>query len=99
MAQVMLKPPDSFNFQMPDDWPRWIARFDKFRAAAGLAEDSDEKQVNTLLYCMGEGAAAVLALSNITAEERKVYLKVVEKFDAFFTVRRNVIFERARFNR
>eukprot|EP00731_Ephydatia_muelleri_P021134 Em0013g861a len=33
---------------------------------------------------MGEGAAAVLASTNITAEERKDYLKVVEKFDAFF---------------
>ena len=64
----------------------------------GLAADSDEKLVNTLLYCMGEGAAAVLASTNITAEERKVYLKVVEKFGAFFRVRRNVIFERARFN-
>ena len=94
-----MKPPDSFSFQTPDDWPRWIARFVQFRAAAGLAADSDEKQVNTLLYCMGEGAAAVLASTNITAEERKDYLKVVEKFDAFFRVRRNVIFERARFNR
>ena len=45
---------------------------------------------NTLLYCMGKGVAAVLALINITAEERKVYLKVVEKFDAFLRVR-NVI--------
>ena len=46
-----------------------------------------------------EGAAAVLASTNITAEERKDYLKVVEKFDAFFRGRRNVIFERARFYR
>ena len=99
MAQILLKPPDSFNFQTPDDWPRWIARFVQFRAAAGLAADLDEKQVNTQLYCMGEGAAAVLASTNITAEEQKVYLKEVEKFDAFFRVRRNVIFERARFNR
>ena len=90
MAQILLKPPDSFNFQTPDDWPRWIARFVQFRAAACLAADSDEKQVNTLLYCMGEGAAAVLASTNITAEERKDYLKVVEKFDAFFRVSRNV---------
>ena len=58
MSQILLKPPDSFNFQTPDDWPRWIARFAQFRAAAGLAADSDdEKQVNTLLYCMDEGAA------------------------------------------
>ena len=96
MAQILLKPPDSFNFQTPDDWPRWIARFVQFRAAC--SGPSDEKQVYTLLCCMGEGAAAVLASTNITAEERKVYLKVVEMFDAFFRVRKNVIFERARFN-
>ena len=83
MAQILLKPLDSFNFQTSDDWPRWIARVVQFRAAAGLAAVSDEKQVNTLLYCMGEGAAAVLASTNITVEERKVYLKVVENFDAF----------------
>ena len=71
MAQILLKPPDSFNFQTPDDWPQWIARFVQFRAAADLAADSDKKQVNTQLYCMGEGAAAVLASTNITVEERK----------------------------
>ena len=48
MAQVLLKPPDPFNFQTPDDWPQWIARFNQFREAAGLAEESNEKQVNTL---------------------------------------------------
>ena len=99
MAQVLLKPPDPFNFQTPDDWPQWIARFNQFREAAGLAAESNEKQVNTLLYCMGEGVSSVLASTNITSDERKVYQKVVEKLDAFFKVRRNVIFERARFNR
>ena len=35
----------------------------------------------------------------ITAAERENYDTVVAKFDAFFQVRRNVIFERARFNK
>jgi len=61
--------------------------------------DDAVKQVNTLLYCVGEEAEAVLTSTNVTEEERKVYDTVVEKFDAFFRVRRNVIFERARFNR
>ena len=38
-------------------------------------------------------------LTNITEEETKNYETVLEKFDSFFQVRRNVIFERARFNR
>ena len=40
-----------------------------------------------------------MSSTNITAEERKIYATVVSKFDEFFKVRRNVIFERARFNR
>ena len=37
--------------------------------------------------------------TNATEEDRGVYDTVVAKFDAFFKVRRNVIFKRARFNR
>ena len=57
------------------------------------------KQVNTLLYCLGEEADAVLASTHATEEEKKSYDSVLGKFDSFFKVRKNVIFERARFNR
>lgn len=40
----------------------------------------------------------MLALTNVTAEECKMYKKVLEKFDLFFQVRINLIYERARFN-
>ena len=64
-----------------------------------VVSDGEVKQVNTLLYCVGEEAEAVLTSTNATEEDREVYDTVVAKFDAFFKVRRNVIFERARFNR
>ena len=48
---------------------------------------------------MGEEAEAVLASTNVDEEERKSYDSVVKKFDDFFKVRKNVIYERARFNR
>ena len=96
--QLRLEPPEPFNFRTPDDWPRWKRRFEQFRVASGLASDDAVKQVNTLLCCLGE-EAGVLTSTNVTADERKVYDSVVDKFDAFFKVRRNVIFERARFNR
>lgn len=98
MAQLQLQPPEPFNFRTPDDWPRWKRQFEQFREASSLAADSAKKQINTLLYCLGEEAEAVLSSTNITEDERKVYDTVVSKFDAFFLVRRNVIFERARFN-
>ena len=99
MAQIRLQPPDPFDFKHPDDWPRWKRRFDQFRIASGLQGEGQVKQVSTLLYCMEEESEAVLTSTNATDEERKVYDTVIGKFDAFFRVRKNVIFERARFNR
>ena len=52
----------------------------------------------TLLYCLGEDAEDVLASTNISEEDRKKYDQVLEKFDSHFLVRRNIVFERARFN-
>ena len=40
--------------------------------------------VNTLLYCMGEQAEAVLASTNATADNRKTYTTVLAKFDTLF---------------
>ena len=102
MAQIRLQPPDPFDFKTPDDWPRWW-RFEQFRSASGLQEASVAKQVNTLLYlvlyCLGEEAESVVTSTNISEEEWKDYAAVLAKFDGFFQVTRNVIFERARFNR
>ena len=99
MAQLRLQAPELFNLKEPDDWPWWKRRFEQFRVAVGLKEESDTKQVSTLLYCLGEEAETVLDSTNITSEEKKRYDKVMEKLDAFFQTRKNVIFERARFNR
>ena len=98
MASLRLQPPSSFNFQEPDAWPKWKRRFEQFRVASGLADDSEEKQVSTLLYCLGEDAEERLTSTNISADDRKKYDAVLLTFDNFFKVRKNVIFERARFN-
>ena len=94
MAQLYLQPPELFNFRNPNDWPRWMRRFEQFRVASGLANDDASKQISTLLYCMGEKAEALLLSTNITEVERKVYDTVIEELDAFLKVRRNIIFER-----
>ena len=95
---VPLQPPAPFRFDAPDEWPRWKRRFEQFRTASGLSEEGEERQVCTLLYCLGEEAEDVLTSTNITAESRKKYSDVLGKFDDFFKVRKNVIYERARFN-
>ena len=100
MAQrIQLQPPETFNFRIPDDWLRWLQRFDQFWVASGLADAAQAQQVCTLLYCLGEEAESVLASTNITAEQRRNYDDVIARFQDFFKVRCNVIFERAHFNR
>ena len=96
MAQIRLEPPKPFNFRKPDDCLGWKRCFQQFREASGLSGESATKQISTFLYCLGEKAEAVLSSTNTTTEDRKDYARVFEKFDAFFQVRKNVIYERAR---
>ena len=55
VATYQVPPPEKFSFK-PEDWTRWIRRFERFRKATGLDQKSDENQVNTLVYSMGEEA-------------------------------------------
>ena len=87
-----------FTFNSPDEWPKWKRCFEQYWVASGLDKEDDECQVSTLLYCLGEEANDVLTSTNITAESQKKFDDVIEKFDDFFKVRKNGIFERARFN-
>ena len=72
-------------------------RFQQFRDASGLVDQSQLKQINTLLYCIGESAEDVLASMHPTEDEKGNYVVMMDKFDSFFKVRKDVIFKRARF--
>ena len=84
MASVRLQPPSPFAFKTPDEWPRWKRRFEQFRLASGLASESDDRQVSTLLYCMGEEAEDILASTNIDEADRRKYSAVIKQYDDFF---------------
>ena len=86
------------HFKKPDEWHRWKRCFEQFHLASGLSTEGDERQISTLLYCLRQDAEEVLVPTGITTEERKTYKDDLEKFDQFFKVRKNTIFEQARFN-
>ena len=96
---VPIAPPEKFDFKRPDEWLKWRRRFDQFLSASGLDKEDESRRVSTLLYCLGEDAEDVLASTHIEDDDQKVYSKVIAKFDEHFKIRRNVIFERARFNK
>ena len=99
MANIQVQTPKNFNFKNPDSWPSWQKRFEQFCVASGLSATDETRQVSMLLYCIGPEAESVLDSTNATEEERKKYSTVLAKFDSFFKVRKNTIFELAKFNR
>lgn len=93
-ASFQVTMPEPFTFSCPEEWVKW-----RFRVASGLAERGGEVQVNTLIYAMGDQADDILGSFTLSEEDRKSYSIVKSKFDSHFIQRRNVIFERAKFNR
>lgn len=63
-----------------------------------METQADENQVNALIYTMGEEAEDILVSLHLSPEEASKYTTVKKKLDAHFIARRNVIFERAKFN-
>ena len=91
--------PELFNFDKPEEWPKWIRRYGRYRIASGLDKKSETIQVNSLLYTMGDNTADIMMSLVFDPEEDSVkYEKVNEKFDNHFVVKRNTIYERAKFN-
>ena len=84
MATMNLQPPAPFCFHKTDKWPKWKRRFE--RQASGLADKGDERQVSTLLYCLGDDAEEILDTTRITSEDKKKYSKVLDAFDDYFKV-------------
>ena len=70
-----------------------IQRFERFSKATGLDKQTGKNQVNTLIYTMGEQADDIFISFKFTTEQEKNYEEVKEKFENYFVVKRNIIFE------
>ena len=99
MTSFRAQLPENFNFSHPEDWPKWSRRFERFRQASGLVKEEEESQINTLICTMGDKADDILNSFKLSTAQLKQYHTVKTKFDENFVLRRNVIFERAKFNR
>ncbi len=93
-----IRPPEPFDFSKPQEWAIWIRRFERFRLASNLHENSDENQVNTFIYCMGDEADDILRGLPLADADKTKYSAVKAGFEAHFVGKRNVIYECARFN-
>ena len=90
-------PPKDFSFA-PAEWDKWKQRFTRYHIATKLREEDKEVQVNSLVYAMGMQAESIFKSFTFDKEEDKTkYTKVMDKFDAYFNMNKNVIHQRATF--
>lgn len=73
-----------------------MRRFERFRLASNLHLSTDANQV---IYCMGDEADDILRGQDLTDVQRQQYTSVKNTFKTYFVHRKNVINERAKFNR
>ena len=54
----------------PEEWKRWIERFECYRIAAGLDAKEEKVQINTLVYAMGGNANEIFKSFQLTEEDQ-----------------------------
>ena len=91
MASYQISTIEVFDFSTPTEWPNWIYHFEWFRNASGIAEKSEESQIDTLIYSMGDKADDILQSFNLSEEVLKSYKTVKERFDTHFVQTRDII--------
>ena len=96
---LTINPPEPYDFSKPDQWEKWFRRFNRYRSASGLNVKPDEVQIGTLIYCMGDQAEDILSTFELSEEDAKVYKTVRDRFNFHFVADRNIIYERAKFNK
>ena len=73
MASYRIPAVENFDFAKPEEWLRWIRHFERFRQASGLASKTEDVQVSTFIYSMGDKAEDLLESFNLKEDEAKEY--------------------------
>jgi hypothetical protein len=90
--------PEKIDFKA-ENWLSWKQQFMRFRDAADLSSKTESRQVSTLLYCMGHRSEDIFKSFNLSDDDAKKFNTVIQKFDDFYIVKKNIVYERVQFNR
>ena len=90
--------PQKIGSEQAEAWPRWLRRFERFRAASGLNSKSEyDKIEKTLFYAFGPAIEDILVTVKVD-ETKSTYDEVIKTLDSYFGVRKNPVVCHARFN-
>lgn len=97
-SMANIRVPEEFEFNKPESWPKWIKRFGRYISVTELVKKSDKDKIDLLYYRMGEKSEEILlqVMPNIT--EANTFIEVKEILNLYFAPKKNVVFERYKFN-
>jgi hypothetical protein len=91
-------PPKELDFTKAGEcWPQWKQRFLRYATASKLRTENGEIQVNNLIYLMGQDAETIYQSFALQGNDATNFQTVIDKFDAYFVPKKNIIHERAMF--
>ena len=68
MVTYQIPAPEPFDFFNTDDWPKWIRQFEIFQQSSKLSGKSEENQISTLIYSMGDATDDIYQSFRLTDE-------------------------------
>ncbi|UYV85108.1 K02A2.6-like [Cordylochernes scorpioides] len=94
-----IQPPEIFDFSTPNEWPKWRKRFERYLVVSGMKKKEEADKIDLFMYLMGDRADDIFRTFKFEKEEEATKLdSVLKAFDSHFCVRKNIIYERAKFN-
>ncbi|UYV68869.1 K02A2.6-like, partial [Cordylochernes scorpioides] len=97
--QTKIQPPETFDFSTPNEWPKWRKRFERYLVVSGMKKKEEADKIDLFMYLMGDRADDIFRTFKFEKEEEATKLdSVLKAFDSHFCVRKNIIYERAKFN-
>ncbi|UYV70566.1 hypothetical protein LAZ67_7003550, partial [Cordylochernes scorpioides] len=97
MAQIQT--PETFDFSTPNEWPKWRKRFERYLVVSGMKKKEEADKIDLFMYLMGDRADDIFRTFKFEKEEEATKIdSVLKAFDSHFCVRKNIIYERAKFN-
>ena len=96
-----LTPPEVLNLEgnVAENWRRWKQKFEIFSLASGLSRKDAKIQAATLLHVAGTDALEIYNTFNWESDDDKCKVdKITEKFDEYCNPRKNITWERHKFN-
>ncbi|UYV67908.1 hypothetical protein LAZ67_5002467, partial [Cordylochernes scorpioides] len=94
-----IQPPETFDFSTPNEWPKWRKRFERYLVVSGMKKKEEADKIDLVMYLMGDRADDIFRTFKFEKEEEATKIdSVLKAFDSHFCVRKNIIYERAKFN-